>query len=323
MWPRILHIVLEPEVDPRADEYTPFLPAPKGLMGAHIGLAAQLVRVCRSWHTLLLPTLCQDIQLGRGPIPLLKHARRVVLSYASTDESTVEQLRQCTDIRILCRPHWSPQAYYIGGYNQDAAPAIALPSLQRLECDIPPESNCTGINSLVDTLLQSQNLRYLYLNSRTGIEIPQYLPTRVELPLLETLRIHYQLGYTIQHLLAAWVLPTLKSLILDNPLIHANLEGFWASVGKTLTRVELGPTSRFQHYDYLDLCLQHCPVLQDLGYYVWAANPPSHRRSHARLQRLRLHLGRWIDFTNRMLQDHLTEFNHPGMPSLTTCIELP
>jgi len=48
IWLRILHIVLEPDVYPRADESMPFLPTPEGEMGAHVGLAAQLVRVCRS-----------------------------------------------------------------------------------------------------------------------------------------------------------------------------------------------------------------------------------------------------------------------------------
>jgi len=89
LWLRIFHIALEPDVDTRADEYTPFIPAPRGLMGAHVRLAAQLVRVCCSWHTLLLPTLCRDIRLSKGSIPLLQHARRVVLPYSSTDESTV------------------------------------------------------------------------------------------------------------------------------------------------------------------------------------------------------------------------------------------
>lgn len=180
-----------------------------------------------------------------------------------------------------------------------------------------------GINSLVNVLLQCPNIRYLYLKSLAGLEPPMYLNVRVELPSLETLRVHYHRGHVVHRLLAVWVLPALKTLILDTHALLADLETFWSLAGRTLTRVELGPTSRFRSHDYLGLCLQHCPVLEDLGYYAWATNPPRHRQNHPTLQRIRMHLGQWADVDDEstldtVLHDHLVEFNHSGMQSLTT-----
>ena len=320
VWLRILHIALEPDVDPRADEYTPFIPNPEGEMGAHVALAAQLVRVCRSWYALLLPTLCRDIRLGKGSVPLLQHARRVVLPYTSTDESTVEQLRQCSEIKTLCRPYCSQD--WRANYNQDVPPAIPLPSLERLEFYMPEKSQHVGINSLGNVLLQTPNLRYLYFESLAMSDYLPYLDMRIELPLLETLRVYHMRGYIVEDLLSVWVLPALKTLILDNPVIHANLQRFWSLAGRTLTRVELGPVIQFMNHDYLGLCLENCPVLEDLGYFICLTNLPDHRQSHPTLRRIRLHLGHWADIfksvPRTLLREHLIEFHHSGMQSLAT-----
>jgi len=163
------------------------------------------------------------------------------------------------------------------------------------------------------------------LKAPSGSERPPYLNVHVELPLLETLRVNYHNGLIVQRLLSTWVLPSLKTLILDNPVIHAVLEDFWSMAGKALTRVEIGPGIQFRNHDYLSFCIKNCPVLEDLGFYVWALQNPRRRRGHPTLQRVRIHLGQWAEYDlmddsllDTLLHDHLVKFNHSGMQSLTT-----
>ena len=330
LWLRILHLVVEPNIDLRADEYTPFQPPPEGRLEAHVELTALLVRVCRSWYALLLPRLCRDVQLGRGSIPLPQHVRRIVLPYTSTDQSlghnaiaTIEQLRQCTDIETLCRPFVEDLKVRPG------PPMPPLPlSLQRLEWFNQRHFHHSGINSLVDFLVRCPNLRYLFIGSAQNAWIPEADYMCIELLALETLRLRLnRRGWDIEGLLANWSLPSLTTLILDVPLFNEDSQKFWTSVGQNLTRVELGDSFRFERRDYLTDCLQGCPKLQDLGYYVWDTCLPAHPPSHPSLQRVRLQCGGTpaaIYFheskEGELLRKHIFAFNHAGMQSLTTFI---
>jgi len=326
LWLRILHIAIGPVFNPRADEREPFQPTPTGRLGTHVKLTARLLCVCRSWYALLLPTLCRDVQLGKGSIPLPQHVRRIVFPYPSSKEKAdpnmiamAEQLRQCTQVEILCRPFATYITHFPG------PPAIPLPSLQRLEWFNLRNSQHPGINSFVDFLLQCPNLQYLLIGS---LQLHEWIPdydVKVSLPSLKTLRLRYERGYVIDDLLANWSLPALTTLILDSPVYHMDFRKFWVGVGRNLIRVELGDDMRFGHHDYLVYCLQGCPMLQDLAYHVCATGLPMETPIHPALRRVRLQVAqRTAHFAEsrvgQNLRNHLIAFNDAEMKNLTTFI---
>ena len=204
--------------------------------------------------------------------------------------------------------------------------AIPLPSLQRLEWYNQRHFHHSGINSFVDFLLHCPNLRYLFIESSEGSKIPRSTDyARVELLLLGTLRLRLeQRGWDIEDLLglANWSLPALNTLIIDIPLFHMDGEKFWTSVGRNITRVELGPDERFKNDDCITQCLQGCPVLQDLCYYAWAVAVPAHPPRHPCLQRVRIRAGKNFAYSEfalaEILRDHLVAFSHAGMDNLKT-----
>ena len=328
IWLHILHIAVQPDEHPRADEHEPFQPVPQQQLGPHVKLAALLVRVCRAWHSLLLSALYKDVELGGDTIILLpQHVRRVVLPYAFTAQAThhdpavaVEHLRQCTQVEILCRPLEASIEDICAGPR-----AIPLPSLQRLEWWQGAHIDRSGgINALVDVLAQCPNLRYLLVVGRPG-GIPLDHATGVCLPALETLRLRYLNGYFLFQMLRGWSLPALKTVILDLPPVNANLSLFWHKFGANLTRVELGKDIRFLMNDRLSDCLHGCPVLEEICFYFLFTAPPKTVSTISRsLRRVRIHAAdnhavwkseRWV-----MLHGHFKALNHSGMEKLTTFI---
>ena len=328
IWLHILHIAVQPEEHPRADEHEPFQQVPQQQLGPHVKLTARLVRVCRAWHSLLLPELYKDVELGGGAIITRpQHVRRVVLPYAFTAQDihhdpalAVEHLRQCSEVEILSRPLEASLQDLCAG-----PPAIPLPSLQRLEWWQGAHIDRSGgINALVDVLVQCPNLRYLFVVGRPGA-IPLDHATDVCLPVLETLRLRYLNGYFLFQMLRGWSLPVLKTVILDLPPVNANLALFWHKFGANLTRVELGKDIRFLMNDRLSDCLRGCPVLEEICYYFLFTAPPKTVPTTPRsLRRVRIHAAenhavwkseRWV-----MLNGHFKAFNHSGMENLTTFI---
>ena len=333
LWLLIFDIALLPNNDFSVDEYEAFQPSPTQRNAQHHEDALQLALVCYTWHSLLLPTLCKDIKLCGRQIPLPQHVRRVVLPYTTTTmvihphnpSAVVEQLQRFIQIETLCRP-----AALAIGKPLPGPPAIALPSLRRLEwCHLPHLDHSGGINSLLDVLSQCPSIRYLFVSGLTH-QTPLLDTQRdTHVPTLETLRLRYSNDDFLQ-ILCRWSLPRLKAVIFDIPLTWSHyytssFSDFWIKFGRNLVRVELGKDIGFRTGDYLTNCLRGCPALQDLGFYVFFTACPSRVLQpirHRSLRRVHLHAAPY-GFLNTQetwsaLREHMAALNHPGMERLTT-----
>ena len=298
LWLRILHLAAQPDVDARADEHLPFQPTPTQRLGAHVALVARLVRVCRAWHNWLLPTLYENVELGKGTISLPQHVRRVVLPYTSTTydshpnpAAVVEDLHQCAQVEVLCRP----PAGVLVGKSFTGPPPVSLPSLQRLEwCLIEDTDDPVqgGINSLVGFALACPNLRYLSLLLDGPASVCPNEQRIASMSKLETLRLSTRASWIVRSLSQYLVFPVLKTLILDHATVYGFITPFMMDVGRTVTRLELGDDTPFDIPSWLFNILHDFPVLQDLGYHFCVMKAPSPPPTHNRLRRIRLHPGK-------------------------------
>jgi len=203
--------------------------------------------------------------------------------------------------------------------------------LRRLEwCHLSTLDRSGGINSLVDVLSQSPNLQYLFVSGLFCENISLNTQRHPHLPALATLRLRYHNDNFLQ-CVGGWSLPVLKTVILDvAPSWYLNYNSFysdfWGKLGRNLVRVELGKDTHFSSADYISPCLQACPALQDLGYYVFFTAYPRGLPliSHRSLRRVRLHAAPngTLDHQEmwHTLRGHFVVLNHPGMERLTTFI---
>lgn len=216
---------------------------------------------------------------------------RAVLPYPSTvsgpagspTTTSIDILRHCPRLEVLVRPRCLlieplPFEFEVG--------CVLLPSLRRLEWWHHTEAERSGgINSLGVVLEHAPNIEYLFIGDVVGYT----QKTSVYLPSLRTLRLHVISGLLLHQIVTQWNLPSMMHIVVDSPLAEHGLHGVWDRFGEQLEIVEFGKHLRFLRDDHLTVCLQCCPALQEIGYFVFFTAVPETTEEHTSIRLIRLH----------------------------------
>ncbi|PPQ64241.1 hypothetical protein CVT24_008644 [Panaeolus cyanescens] len=292
----------------------PFQPLsyPRHGRDANLETSVSISMVCKTWKQWVARTLYQDIRV-RSNLLTLKHVlqretdgdaskicgdmvHRVVLPYPSTVTrpftrlESVDILKLCQNVRTLLRPPDTTPSMMVARFDCEAE-EVALPSLQRLEWWHHPEAERSGgINSLPCVLRNAPNLRFLFIAGFIGPTYVASSPERIELPKLETLRLHMMNGMILHQIITRWSLPSLTHLILDSPVVRDGLDIVWTALSDQLLVVEFGKHVRFYMTDNVTPCIQSCRKLQMLNYYVLFTAPPASELEHSTLTTVSLNM---------------------------------
>lgn len=197
---------------------------------------------------------------------------------------SIEILKLCPHIHTLLRPRFSGPGLY---FDYEAV-GLPLPALQRLEWWHYDEAERSGgINSLADVLHAAPNLSYLFVGgviSFSRICTQKEIPS---LPHLQTLRISTINGLLLHQIVSRWSLPSLTHIILDS--LDLDLGLIWDAFGNQLKSVEFGKHLRFFTCDRLSPCLNGCPGLEELNFYLYFTSPAGTIQPHNSLTTIRIH----------------------------------
>ncbi|KAF9270735.1 hypothetical protein L218DRAFT_915048 [Marasmius fiardii PR-910] len=282
-------------------------------------LKHSLALVCRDWHVLSKEFLYRDVRIGPAQNALkkalcmsedghdcdgyAKFVRRVVLPYQSTTTPTyssnplasVEILKHCSKVEVLVRPRFfvSPEWQLLVDVSrfEFEAESLPMPSLKRLEWTYNVEAERTGgINSLAAVLRDSPNIEYLHLG---GFGPRTQIPTTpiIHLPKLNTISVVTLTAHIVYQLSYRWSLPSLSHLIIG-ALSLPNLSALWEKYGEQLETVEFGKHLSFLQRDLVGPCVQFCPNLKELNYYVFFALPPRFSEENNSIESVGLHAHR-------------------------------
>lgn len=201
---------------------------------------------------------------------------------------SIEILKLCPNLHTLLRPQYRP---VVDGIRFDhEVEGITLPSARRLEWWHHGEAERSGgINSLGHILRNLPSLRYLFVGGVVGAERICSESTPVSLTQLETLRLCIRSGSLFHCILSKWHMPVLRHLIMDSPPVKEGLEAIWEVLGHQLESVGFGQHIRFLMNDNLSPCLQGCPNLKELNYYLLFTTPPTDVQVHPNLKQVGLH----------------------------------
>ncbi|KAF8808002.1 hypothetical protein BYT27DRAFT_7097538 [Phlegmacium glaucopus] len=264
--------------------------------------------VCRQWKRWAARSLYSDIKIQGDSASGLRKAlttadgyygemvRRVVLQYNSTVPGppnqliqSIEILKLCPHIHTLLRPRFYRDHVDRLQFSYETA-GVPLPALQRLEWWYHDEAERSGgINSLAAVLHSAPNLSYLFVGGVVGFnricmqKEPPYLPQ------LRTLRLSAINGLLLYQIVSRWSLPSLTHIILDYPLTDSGSGFIWNSFGRQLKNVEFGRHLRFFTTDRLSPCLNSCPSLEELNFYLCFTSPAETMQFHTSLATVRLH----------------------------------
>jgi hypothetical protein len=78
----------------------------------------------------------------------------------------------------------------------------------------------------------------------------------------------------LRHIMHSWSLPALNRLVADSPIVGV-MDLVWETLGPQLEFVEFGRHLRFLLDQALTPCLQGCPSLRELNYYIFMTTPPT------------------------------------------------
>ncbi|PBL00689.1 hypothetical protein ARMGADRAFT_1006829 [Armillaria gallica] len=348
LWLEIFSWATMPEgATPYECNYKPFRESPardeRGVDLEVKALTSKLSLVCRDWHAMTTELLYKDVLINRGQNALKsvlcphqndpgygKMVRRAVLPYDSTvtdhwtrDPSpSVEILKLCSRLEVLIRPRTVQYAMRTLTFEFDADP-VALPSLKRLEWWHNSEAERSGgINSLAAVLRSSPNISYLFIGGASGMSSIMLDSTPLCLPALETLRLFSVGGFLLHQICNRLTLPALSHVVVDNVLNNGDLEGLWESHGETIESVELGQHLRFMLGDEISLCLEHCPRLEEINYYLFFTAPPHFAGVHQNVHTVSLHAAHNMVMDQFDIWEHLEKhfdllLGH-SLPSLHT-----
>ena len=216
----------------------------------------------------------------------------MVLQYSSTVPGpnsqpiqSVEILKLCPHIHTLLRPRFTLTDTLHFDYETDGVP---LPALQHLEWWHHNDAERSGgINSLSAVLRSAPNISYLFVGgvrtfSRLWLQEGTF-------PHLQTLRLGTVNGLFLYQIVSSWSLPSLTYLVLDSPLPDSGWSSIWNAFGRQLKAIEFGKNLRFFSNDQLSPCLNGCPGLEQLNFYLYFTAPAENIQPHTSLTTIRLH----------------------------------
>ena len=198
---------------------------------------------------------------------------------------SVEILKLCPHIHTLLRPRLTDARNYRFDYETDE---VALPALQHLEWWYHSDAERSGgINSLSSVLRGAPNISYLFVGgiltfSRLWLQGGTY-------PHLQTLRLATINGLFLHQIVSSWSLPSLTYIVLDSPLMNSGWGSIWNAFGHQLKALEFGKNLRFFTDDQLSSCLNGCPGLKQLNFYLYFTAPAENIQPHTSLTTIRLH----------------------------------
>lgn len=171
-------------------------------------------------------------------------------------------------------------------FDADSLPELpSLKLLQWWQYGIEAERS-GGINSLISVLHNSTNIEYLSISGSSAMG-PYYDPKPLSLPQLHTLRLNAVNATLLCQVVNCWSLPALTNLILDYHS-HEHLHGLWA-IGARLQVIELGKHLNFLRRDFLTSCIENCPNLRELNYFLFFTLPTYFASTHTSLSTINLH----------------------------------
>ncbi|KAF9486345.1 hypothetical protein BDN70DRAFT_869847 [Pholiota conissans] len=290
------------------DIHAPFERIPDDYQDSNLEVRINIASVCSTWRTWIVESLYKDIEIRHGAHALQRlleacqrsgrcygeMVRRVVLPYRSTVTShsqplqSIEILKLCPKVHTLLRP----QHRSVGDeprFDREAE-CTDFPSVQRLEWWHYSEAERTGgINSLGHVLRNIPNLRYLFIGGVVGADRICSEPGSISLTKLETLRLCIRSGSLFYSILSKWRMPMLRHIVMDSPPVKEGLEALWDALGHQLESVGFGKHLRFLTNDSLSPCLQGCPNLKEVNFYLLFTAPLPDNQVHIRLRQVGLH----------------------------------
>jgi hypothetical protein len=198
---------------------------------------------------------------------------------------SVEILKLCPHIHTLLRPRFTFMETLRFDYETDDVP---LPALQHLEWWHHNDAERSGgINSLSAVLHGAPNVSYLFVGGiRTFSRLWLQEGTFTH---LQTLRLDTINGLFLHQILSSWSLPSLTYIVLDSPLPDFAWGSIWNAFGRQLKTIEFGKSLRFFSDDQLSPCLNGCPDLEQLNFYLYFTAPAENIQLHTSLTTVRLH----------------------------------
>ena len=197
----------------------------------------------------------------------------------------VEILKLCPNIHTLLRPRFTFKDSLHFDYETDAVP---LPALRHLEWWHHSEAERSGgINSLNSVVRGAPNISYLFVGgvhtlSRLWLQEGTF-------PHLQTLRLGTVNHLFLHQIVSSWSLPSLTYIVLDFPLPDSGWDLIWSAFGRQLKAIEFGKTLRFFSEDQLSSCLNGCPGLEHLHFYLFFTAPAVNIQPHVSLTTVHLH----------------------------------
>ncbi|KAF7347367.1 hypothetical protein MVEN_01492500 [Mycena venus] len=249
-----------------------------------------VVLVCRNWRAWAINLLYRNVKLSNSISPhdfdvhreYGRWVERAILPYTSTvtesprPMASTQILAFYPNLEVLVRPLHRPSPFRSLRFDFDAT-CPPLVSLRRLDWWNHAEAaRSGGINSLTTVLAAAPNLEYLFV----GVVRPNFTPfhglgaARICLPNLRTLRLSMASALLLRHIVVRWSLPALDHLVVDSPLAAGGMDMIWEVLGPQLTVVEFGKHVRFLLEHHISSCLQGCPSLREIDYYLFTTVPP-------------------------------------------------
>ena len=233
---------------------------------------------------------------------------------------SIEILKLCPYIHTLLRP---PFSYADALHFEYEAAGVSLPVLKRLEWWHHDEAERSGgINSLAAVLHGAPNLTYLFVGGisgfgRIGIGMQRETPSLLQLQTLRLCAINHLL---LHQIVSRWSLPSLTCIVLDTPLQDSNWRLIWDAFGSHLKAIEFGKHIRFLANNQLSPCLNGCPGLKELNFYIYFTLPEKDLQPHTNLTTVRLHaaVNQFLpdDALWQLIDAHFKVFCGSNLPAL-------
>jgi hypothetical protein len=196
--------------------------------------------------------------------------------------------------------------YFDVAHFEFDADIVPLPSLKRLEWWYNTSGERSGgINSLTVVLQNAPGLRCLFIAAVMNTVGYTGQPASIFLPHLEILWLHSANALLLRQIATCWSLPRLTHVIIDS---LQSVGILWEAFGPQLEVVEFGRSLRFLTHDFLTPCMESCPNLRELNYYICFTAPPMlESPGHTALTSIAIHCAQNDIFDGTGLWDHVTK----------------